>query len=215
MELETALSERRSIRVYDKNKVVEKEIIEEIIAAGTWAPSACNVQGWKFIVIDDKNIFIEILKSGAATFLKNVSQAIFVIYDNRTDNFEYNDYIQSASACIENMLLKAHSLNVGTCWINNLPEKKRIKKILNIPWNYEPIAMISLGYYSQKVNRRERKYKIEELISYNKYDFPVEKKDSKYRKLQLRRFARKVYYKLPWKKTALKIAGKFEKKFDN
>ncbi len=215
MDLENAIFGRRSIRFYDKTKMVEEAIIKEIIYAGTWAPSACNVQGWKFIVIDDKNVFDKIIKYGAATFLNSVNQAILVVYDNRTDNMEYMDYIQSAGACIENMLLKAYSLGVGTCWVNNLPEKKKLKKILNIPWNYEPIALISIGYNNQKINERQRKYKIDDLIAFNKFDFSVEKKDNKYYKLKIKRILRKIYYKLPCKNLLLKFVGKYEKKFDN
>lgn len=212
MELEEAILGRRSIRIYNDKKV-EKDILQEIIQAGTWAPSACNIQGWKFIIIDEKKLLGKIVELGSAAFLRNVNQAILVLYDNRTDNLEYSDYIQSGSACIQNILLKAYSLGVGTCWINNLPEKKKLKALLNIPWNEEPIALISVGYYDQKINMRERKHKLEDLIAYNSYTFPKNQQHSV--KLLLRRFARKIYKKLPCKKFLFKFASKFEKKFDN
>lgn len=215
MELEEAIFTRRSIRKYT-DKFVEKEIIEKIIEAGTWAPSACNIQGWRFIVVDDKKLLTSIVDNGAATFLKNVNQAIFVLYDNRTDNTEYNDYIQSASACIENMLLMAHGLKVGTCWINFLPNKSKLRKLLNIPSCYDPIAMISLGYYEQKVNERPRKNKNEEIIYWNKFKATEKIKTGKFR-LQCKRIVRKIYFLLPvaLKKSAEKILNKKEKKFDN
>lgn len=213
MELEQAIHERRAIRKYN-DRPVEKEIIIRIIEAGTWAPSACNVQGWKFIVINDVNIIRTIVKMGAATFLNSTKQAIMVLYDNQTDNLEYNDYIQSASACIQNMLLEAHSLGVGTCWVNNLPTKNKLRKLLSIPKQYSPIALISLGYYDQQINKRPRKCEVEENISYNTFDFNVEKKKNSF-KLGLKRFARKIYKHLPFKNTLLRVVGKLEKKFDN
>ena len=151
---------------------------------------------------------------GAATFLNSAKQAILVLYDNQTDNVEYNDYIQSASACIQNMLLKAHSIGVGTCWVNNLPTKNKLRNLLNIPKQYSPIALISLGYYEQQINNRPRKCPVEENVSYNLFDFNVEKKKNPF-KLGIKRFARKVYKHLPFKKVLLKIVGKLEKKFDN
>lgn len=215
MELEHAIYTRRSIRKYN-DRLVERDIIEKIIEAGTWAPSACNVQGWRFIVIDDKKVLNEIVENGAAAFLKNVHQAIMVVYDNRTDNTEYKDYIQSASACIENMLLRAHSLSVGTCWINFLPNKNKLHKILNIPLEFEPIALVSLGYYDQKINERPRKNSQEDIVFWNRFNSKEVIRSSSIR-LMMRRIERKVYFALPvsWKRSAKRILDKKEKKFDN
>lgn len=213
MELDTVLSNRRSVRIYS-DKRVEDSAIRQIIEAGTWAPSACNIQGWRFIVIDKKEIFSEILKHGAAAFLKSTNQAILVLYNNNTDNLMYSDYIQSASACIENMLLKAYSLGIGACWINNLPEKKVLRKLFNIPSHYDPIALVSIGYPVQQPNPRPRKHPLDEIIAYNMFSFNrTEGKGGV--KLRVKRFARKIYYKLPLKSKLLKFVGKFEKKFDN
>lgn len=215
MELENAILTRRSIRKYTDTPV-EKEVIEKIINAGMWAPSACNVQGWRFIVIDDKKLLNDIVDNGAATFLRNVKQAIVIVYDNRTDNTEYNDYIQSASACIENMLLMAHSLSVGTCWVNFLPSKFRLRKLLNIPSGYDPIALISLGYYEQKINERPRKYDAKDIIYWNKFE-SIQESEGNMFKLRLKRIMRKVYFLLPvtLKKKTNSILDKKEKKFDN
>lgn len=212
MELERAIYERRSIRKYT-NKLIEKDTIEKIIEAGMWAPSACNVQGWKFIVLDDEKLIAKIVNMGAASFLKNVHQAVLVLYDNQTDNIEYNDYIQSASACIENMLLEAYNLNVGTCWVNNLPTKRKLRKLLNIPTQYSPIALVSMGYYNQEAHIMPRKYDVNKSIAYNTFRFECSKKNVFL--LWVKRIARKIYKIMPFKKTMMRIAGKFEKKFEN
>lgn len=216
MELEKAILSRRSIRKYS-DRLVEKEVIEQIIEAGIWAPSACDVQGWRFIVIDDKSILNNIVDNGAATFLRNANQAIVVVYDNRSDNVEYSDHIQSASACIENMLLMATSLSVGTCWVNFLPSKSKLRKILQIPSCYDPIALICLGYYDQQINERARKYRKEEIIFWNKFNSTVEVPDGKNITLNIKRLIRKVYFSLPLplKKRLSSILDKKEKKFDN
>ena len=215
MELEEAIYTRRSVRIYN-DKPIPHELIEKIIDAGCQAPSACNIQGWKVIVIDDPTVMQKILENGAAHFLKKVKQAIVILYDNRSDNDEYQDYIQSASACIENMLLTAHSLSIGACWVNFLPSKRVMRNILNIPLWYEPIALISLGYYDQKLNDRPRKYQLRELISWNIYT-GSESKQPKSMKLKVRKLARKVYLKMPpvCKKWAESYLDRKEKKFDN
>lgn len=213
MELNQAIRERRSIRKYN-DRIVEREVINQIIEAGTWAPSACNVQGWRFILINDKTKFEELISNGAAAFLKNVSQAILIVYENTTDNIEYSDYIQSASACIENMQLKAFELNVGSCWVNFLPSKKQVKKIFNIPWNYSPVALMTIGYYDQKLNERVRKYVIDDLISVNTFSGGKSIPQNRM-KINVKRAMRKVYFVFPFKKLLNKFIDKKEKKFDN
>lgn len=213
MELDTAISGRRSIRKYTAKKVTEEEL-QNIIRAGVWAPSACNLQQWKFIIIDQPEIFEKLYQMGSASFIKQVKQAILILYNNQTDNLEYSDYIQSASAAIENMLLKAYSLNIGTCWVNNLPNKKQLRGLFSIPASYDPIALITLGYFEQKVNERPRKYDLDTMIAYNRFDFQeIEQKS--WWKVYLKRIARKIYKIAPCKPLLLKFVGKLEKKFDN
>lgn len=213
MELWQAIRDRRSIRKYT-SELVDQETIYKIIEAGIWAPSACNIQGWKYIVLDSPEVIKTIYKSGGASFLQNVKQAIVVLYENQTDNVEYQDHIQSAAASIQNMLLMAHSLKVGTCWVNNIPNKRILRKILNIPFSYDPIALITIGYYDYIPNDRKRKYSVQELISYNKFDFDIVSSKSRI-KVAIKRFCRKIYKILPGKVALLKIVGRFEKKFDN
>lgn len=213
MELWQAIRTRRSIRKYT-DEVVDKETIYKIIEAGSWAPSACNIQGWKFIILDSPEVIKKIYKSGGASFLQNVKQAVVVLYENQTDNIEYQDYVQSAAASIQNMLLMAHSLNIGTCWVNNLPNKRVLRKILNVPFSYDPIALITIGYYDYAPHDRERKYSIRDLVSYNKFDFNIVSSKSRV-KVAIKRFCRKIYKILPGKVLLLKIVGKLEKKFDN
>lgn len=213
MDLQEAITGRRSIRCYN-DILVGSEEIQAIIEAGMWAPSACDLQQWKFIVIDKKEIFEDLYKMGAASFVRKTKQAILVVYNNQTDNTEYNDYIQSASAAIENMLLKAYSIGVGTCWVNNLPNKKALRKYMDIPSYYDPIALVTIGHYSQQINKRKRKYDLNSLISYNHFDFEGNLSKARY-KIVIKRFARKVYKCLPFKPFLLKFIGKLEKKFDN
>lgn len=154
------------------------------------------------------------LEHGAASFLKSVSQAILVLYENTTDNLEYHDYIQSAGACIQNMLLEAYSLGIGTCWVNFLPEKSVLRKILHIPKSYDPIALITFGYIVKPMNEMPRKYPIDDLVAYNSFSFAKYKKKPAI-SLHIKRMLRKLYFKFPCKRLLVKILNKYEKKFDN
>ena len=204
-----AIKERRSIRYF--TGPVPDEIIKKIIEAGTWAPSACNRQAWKFIIINNQKIKRKIIQEGTAFFVDKAPNLILIIYNNRTDNTEYYDHIQSASACIQNMQLAAHAYKYGSCCIANLPPKKRLRKILKIPNHYEPIALLALGKPNTTPKPLPRK---ENFIAYNQFNFKEEKTIIK--KHILRKILRKTYKKLPKKiKTFLDpLARKFEKRFD-
>ena len=135
MELKKAIRKRRSIREF-KDKKIKKEIINDIISNAKYSPSACNRQGWEVILTDSKII---------ETSIKSPC-GLLIIYDNRTDNLEYQDHIQSASAFIQNILLLAYEKKIGTCWVCNLPPKKVLKKTFNLKKFQEPIAYIAMGY---------------------------------------------------------------------
>ncbi len=214
MELKEAIKTRRSVRNFS-NKKIEKEILEKIIEAGMWAPSHCNTQGWKFIFVDDQSIKNKIFDSGGSHVVKNAPSGVLVLYNkSKTDNLEFRDYIQSSSAAIQNMLLTSHDLGLGACWICHLPNKDALKKIFNIKKPYEPIAYIALGYPNQNSREIPRKNKLEDIYSLNTFSWQEEKTPFK---IYLKRFLRKIYYKIPnfIKKLIFPLVDKFVKKFKN
>jgi len=214
MELIDAIKTRRSVRSFS-NKEVPIEKIYQIIDAANNAPSACDIQGCRFILVNDQKVIKNLLERGAASFIKNIPTGILVIYNNQSDNIEYKDHIQSASAAIQNMLLVANSIGLGACWICHLPSKKELRKIFKIPHNYDPIAYIAIGYPTAAPKERPRKHSPESLLSINRFEFN-EKVPSKIDiKLTLKRIGRKIYYMLPFRKYIRKIVDDFfEKKFD-
>ena len=94
------------------------------------------------------------------------------------NTYLYKDHIQSAAAAIENILLTATELGIGTCWICNLRRPRLLKKQLHIPHNFDIIAYITLGYpqkddsvlsishYKDKESyiNHKRKYNLEQVL---------------------------------------------------
>ena len=149
---------RRSIRDFDLNKKVEQEKIKKIIEAANWAPSACNGQAWHFIIIDEKKILDRLIKKGLLK-AKDTPVVIFVYYRKYIKQKPINEYlpdhVQSASAAIQNMLLMAASLGLGTCWINSIGAK--MHRFIKAPFGYEFIAMLRLGYPKKAIKEQPRK----------------------------------------------------------
>lgn len=213
MELKEAISKRRSIRKFEKKEISHQKI-EEIIFSASLAPSACNRQLWRFIVIDNLEIKQRIVDEGGSVFIKDAPVGIVVLYDNQTDNLEYQDHIQSAAAAIQNMLLTATSLGIGSCWVCHLPLKSTMKKILRISRCFDPVAYILLGYPRHETKPRPTINQSSEIISWNKFSFKDVKQPKT--KLYLRRITRNAYFNLPifLKKSLRFLAERFVKKFD-
>lgn len=169
MDLQYALINRRSIRKY-KDQKISKEDLNSILKAAMYAPSAMNLQAWHFIVIDDKSTLIETVKSiPYAEMLTQSAAAILVCGDSAIEKNE-SWILQNCSAAIQNILLSAHGLGIGSCWIAIHGMDDVYKSIINqfgLPENIIPVSLISLGYPEEKVTSEERFKK--EKIHYNKW----------------------------------------------
>lgn len=214
MDVFEAIKGRRSIRVYE-DREVPQEIIRKVIEAGQWSPSATNRQGWKFIIIDDPSIREKIMKETTAYFAGKAPIWIMVLYSNRTDNIEYRDHLLSAAMAIQNMQLTAYSLGLGSCCVNNLPPKYKLRRILKIPGAYDPVSLLCLGYPKVVPRPLKRKDELMDIICQNVFDFRNYDKGFPL-KLYIKRIIRFIYYRLPsWSKSLLEpLARKFERRFD-
>lgn len=179
-EKQNVFEKRRSVRRYT-NEIVSDKIIYELIETGIQAPSATNVQGWKFIILDDLKLLRELSKESGNTILRMVHQAILVMYDNEMSQDEYTrnnqikaaqyyPHIQSGAACIENILLKATELGIGACWMTLLPSKDRVRNMLNIPNSIEIIALITIGYPAHRISKLERKISPDICTYHNNFE---------------------------------------------
>lgn len=137
---------RRSVRIL-KDEILPNHIIDKIIEAARWAPSACNRQGWRFIVVNNPDLKRNLAKhfsyEKTREFITSAPNIIFVFYD-KTISPEKFAYIQSASAAIQNILLAIHSLGLGAIWYNSIPERP-VLDFFKVPKNYYYVAAIIFG----------------------------------------------------------------------
>jgi nitroreductase len=150
--------ERRSIRKYT-GKDVSDESVKELLKAAMAAPSAGNQQPWDFIVVRDRGVFNEIPKFHPhAQMLKDASVALVVCgAPDREKRVGY--WIQDCAAAIENILIEAQFLGLGAVWLGVYPREDRVaglKKLLEIPENVIPVAVISIGYPAESKEASQR-----------------------------------------------------------
>ena len=141
MEAFEAILTRRSTRKY-KDTALSKELIEKVIEAGRYAPSGSNSQSTHFIVITDKGVLAELtelvkqafagmeVKEDTYVSLKNSINAaksgnymfyynapVLIVTANRKG---YGNAIADSACALENMMIAANALDLGSCWINQL-----------------------------------------------------------------------------------------------
>lgn len=143
-----AIFSRRSIRKYT-DKIIETELVEKIIKAGMYAPSAGNAQPWHFIILTERKYLDKIPDFHPySQMLKQANLAILVCSDPKLEKYK-NRWPQDCSAATMNILLAAHSLGLGAVWVGLYPEEERIngvKKLLNLPEHIIPFSIVPLGY---------------------------------------------------------------------
>lgn len=167
MEFKSLVQARRSVRSFEATEVTDEQIAA-VIDAGLWAPSPLNLQPWEFIVVSDPEIKKQI-KEVAETAKQEVMNSegpgwvakyamdwlleapvlIIVISNPKKSGLgsyfgQGNGALQATSACVQNMMLAAADMGLGSTWFTFFrPEK--LNEALNIPENLEIAAVLPIG----------------------------------------------------------------------
>ena len=154
---------RISVRKYQE-KPVEAEKIERMLRAAMAAPSACNQQPWEFYVVRDKDVILQLSKASPYATCAKKAPVVFVpCFRSEGRAPEYFNI--DMSAAVENLLLEADSLGLGAVWMGIAPQKDRmvdVRKVLDIPGELEPFALVPCGYPAQERTQEDR-YEVERV----------------------------------------------------
>lgn len=173
------IKSRQSDRKYS-NEPIEKEKLERVIEAGRLAPSACNAQPWKFILVTNPELIEKIAEAASAKLIgmnSFVAQApVLLVVIREQPNFsskvgaaiKKKDYsLIDIGIASENICLQAKAEGIGSCIIGWFDEKL-LRNILDIPRSKRVELIITLGY-SLSEQREKRRKPAGETVSYNKY----------------------------------------------
>ncbi len=183
-----AIKERRSVRKYQASAVAP-DLVEEILAAAGWAPSAHNAQPWRFIILTDDSVKRFLAEAMAESWVKDMNKDGINVDSNirqvRVDRFatapiiilacltmngmnkfsdekrqrvEMDLAMQSFGAAMQNMFLAAQAKGLGACWFC-APGfcKETVRKVLKIPKDVDPEALVIMGYPAEKPQVPTRK----------------------------------------------------------
>ncbi|MBI1935331.1 nitroreductase family protein [Candidatus Woesearchaeota archaeon] len=169
---------RRSVRKY-KDKPIPWDNVVEVLQAGKYAPFAGNVFNVKFLVIKDENRRKAIAEACAQQYwVQDAPIQIVVVGEPEKAERYYGTRgarvytLQSAGAAIQNMLLTAHALGLGACWVGAFDEGEIIN-ICNIPEHLNVQAVITLGY-ADEVPIPPPKLRVEHVMFFEKWFGRVE-----------------------------------------
>ncbi|HPE17156.1 MAG TPA: nitroreductase family protein [Tenuifilaceae bacterium] len=174
------IQNRQSDRSYT-GKPVEKEKLQRIIESARIAPSACNAQPWRFIIVDNpelKNKLADTTSSrvlGMNHFTKQAPIHIVIVMESANLSSSFGSMVKrkhfpliDIGIAAEHICLAATAEGLGSCMIGWFDEAK-VKKLLSIPNNKRPVLIITLGYPSKPETREKRRKTTEEIVQYNKY----------------------------------------------
>ncbi len=151
---------RRSIRVYSPG-IIAEETVTLLLDAAMAAPSAMTKDPWRFVVVREQSSLRSLAEAlpggkmlGTATLAMVVCGDIDVAFER-----QLSFLLQDCSAATENLLLAAHALGLGACWVGVHPNEaaiRRLKEMLSLPLSFLPVAVVSLGLPGEELPPRSR-----------------------------------------------------------
>lgn len=172
MEFEKLIADRYSVRKF-KPEHLSKEVIDKILAAGHLAPTGCNFQPQRILILNTDES-LEKLKSCTKCHF-NAPTAMLICHNKeeswrRRSNGELSSYVD-ASIVTTHMMLAAHNIGVGTCWVMAF-EPDAMKENYNIPEHIDPVALLVMGYPADDATPLDMHYKfrpMEDVVVYEKF----------------------------------------------
>jgi nitroreductase len=172
---------RKSVRDF-QDRPVEREKIMMCLEAARLAPSACNSQPWKFIVVDDEQLKNRLCRAAfSGIYLMNSfckeAPVIVVVVSERARFLAMigglfrgtKYYLIDIGIAGEHFVLQAEELGLGTCWIGWFNERA-VKSILHIPKDKKIDILIALGYYdTERVRSKHDREPMDKIASFNSY----------------------------------------------
>jgi len=167
------IKSRRTIR-YFIPKFVSWDNLSRILDAARHAPSCGNIQNWKFIVVLESSMKQKLAEASYEQYEISAASALIIVCAEIEKAERYYGLrgerlysVQNCAAAIENMLLEAHSLGLGSRWIGAFDEDA-IKSVCKIPEEVRPQAIIAIGY-PREIPNKPPKYPLEPIVYFHQW----------------------------------------------
>ena len=152
MDVFEAMEKRHSTRAFDISRDVEPDLVEELLRCACLAPSAGNVQPWRFFVVREQPSKEALARAALGQeFISEAPLDIVVCADLKAHASSYGERgselyaIQDTAAATQNLLLTATALGLASCWVGAFRENA-VVEALNLPRHVRPMAVVPIGY---------------------------------------------------------------------
>lgn len=216
MDITDCIQARRSVRKF-LSKMVEWGKIGDILNAGRLAPSAGNLQNWKFVVVQDEKRRKNIAEAALQQYWMVEAPTHIVVCAEPVKSKKFYGIrgerlysIQNCAAAIQNMLLTANNLGLGACWVSAFDEEM-VKRACQIPDSVRPQAIVVIGYPAEKPAVPD-KYKLMDVCYFESWENKIKDIDvaqmdySSFMERQVKQQGKKV------RKKAEKVLDKIREK---
>ena len=171
MDILDVIKTRRNVKEFIP-KFVDWDKISKILEAARHAPSSGNLQNWRFVVVIDPALKQKLAEAALQQYeIVNAGVLIVVCADPEKAERYYGlrgerlYTVQNCACAIQNMLLEAHSIGLGTRWIGAF-EEEMVKRDLKIPEEVRPQAIIAVGY-SKEIPQKPPKLPLETIVYFH------------------------------------------------
>jgi nitroreductase len=162
--------DRRSIRRYRPDPVPD-EMVQELLEAGRWAPSANNLQPWTFIVIRDREMREQIAMYAdyVGSHRTHVGEApVLIVLCGVVEDRVYHEFLNGDVGLAGlQMMLQAKAMGLGTCWVGGL-ERQAIAGLLRVPNYLEIVSLLTVGFPAEDPEPTPRK-SLDDIVYYEVY----------------------------------------------
>lgn len=162
MEFAEVIVKRRSVRHFNPKLAVSEEDVAELLAAAVSAPTAGNIQPWRFYVVRSLDTRERLAGALTQRWATAAPVVIVVCVDPRPCAARYGDRgemlyaIQDSAAAVENILLAAVDRGLASCWIGAFDEGA-VREALEIPHPIAPVAILPVGYSAESAGKPSRR----------------------------------------------------------
>lgn len=166
MDVLAVIQKRRSVREYLK-KSIPRSDLEKIVDAARFAPTARNVQPWEFVMVTRPDVLKQIADiTDHGKFIAGAAACAAVF------GADGKYYLEDCCAAIENAMLEAAALEIGSCWVagDKKPYAPAVNSLLGVPDTFKLVGLVALGYpLTRKVFRIIEKRKREDVLHWEKF----------------------------------------------
>uniref|UniRef100_A0A7V4LC57 Nitroreductase family protein n=1 Tax=Desulfobacca acetoxidans TaxID=60893 RepID=A0A7V4LC57_9BACT len=158
-----AIHERRSVREFAGTPVSREQILTALEAA-SWAPSGLNNQPWRFAIIWDQATQEDLAALTRYAGILKAAAVLIAVFLDKENSYDYTKDCQAIGACLQNLLLSLHALDLGAVWIGEiLKNKERVLELLHLPARFELMAVVAVGHPAHR-NQKSQRLPLDQLI---------------------------------------------------